>query len=84
MRLATKSYPAVNLRTGAKTRLRPFQFAGASAAQANPAKPRRGDQITASHVRTQSFGDIAGKRSDGIVAHELGEKGQFAPLISRL
>ena len=43
-----------------------------------PAKTRRSDQIVASHVRAQTFGDIAGERSDGIGAHELGEKRQLA------
>jgi hypothetical protein len=49
-----------------------------------PAKARRCDQIVASRVGAQTFSDIAGERSDGIGAHELGEKGQFASLIRRL
>jgi hypothetical protein len=45
------------------------------------AKIRRSDQILPPHARAQTFGDLAGERSNGIVAHELREKGQLASLI---
>ena len=74
--LTAKSCASVNPPWRAPSRIRP--------AVAIPAKARRSDQIVASQVRAQTFSDIAGKRSDGIGAHELGEKGEFASLFRGL
>ena len=58
--LAAKSCASVNPPMRARPAIRRRRCA-------IPAKARRGDQIVASHVRAQTFGDIAGERSDEIV-----------------
>ncbi|HEY1453540.1 MAG TPA: hypothetical protein VGF57_08770 [Roseiarcus sp.] len=54
------------------------------AAAAISAKARRDDQVVASYIRAQTLSDVAGERSNGTGAHELGQEGQFAALVRRL
>ena len=59
-------------------------LAAARAVAATRAKVRRRDQIVAPHVRAQTFGDFAGQRSYGIMAHELRQKRQLPLVIVRV
>ena len=55
-----------------------------SAAAAISAKARRDNQVVASYIRAQTLSDLAGERSNGTGAHELGQKGQLVALVRRL